>query len=71
VKVVAEGLETPSQLRQLKELKCDYGQGYYFAKSLEAKATEDLMKGHVIGLTPLDFNGSHVIKNTTTVPLLL
>jgi EAL domain-containing protein (putative c-di-GMP-specific phosphodiesterase class I) len=44
MEIVAEGLETPSQLRQLKELECDYGQGYYFAKPLEVKAIEDLMQ---------------------------
>jgi EAL domain-containing protein (putative c-di-GMP-specific phosphodiesterase class I) len=41
--VVAEGIETGEQLAQLKALKCDYGQGYFFAKPLDASAAEDLL----------------------------
>jgi diguanylate cyclase (GGDEF)-like protein len=41
--VVAEGIETGEQLAQLKALKCDYGQGYFFAKPLDAAAAEDLL----------------------------
>ncbi|MCR5666449.1 MAG: EAL domain-containing protein [Eubacterium sp.] len=32
--VVAEGVETKSQLDYLKNLNCDYAQGYYFAKPM-------------------------------------
>jgi len=32
LKVVAEGVETKEQLLKLRELKCDYLQGYYFSK---------------------------------------
>ena len=32
--VTAEGVETREQLTQLRELNCDRGQGYYFARSL-------------------------------------
>lgn len=35
--VVAEGIETAEQLAHLKNLGCGYGQGYHFAKPLEAK----------------------------------
>ncbi|MCT7949003.1 EAL domain-containing protein [Ancylothrix sp. C2] len=34
VDVVAEGIETPEQLRELLRLKCRYAQGYFFAKPL-------------------------------------
>ena len=34
LEVVAEGIETAEQLGLLKELDCDYGQGYYFARPL-------------------------------------
>jgi EAL domain-containing protein (putative c-di-GMP-specific phosphodiesterase class I) len=36
MQVIAEGVETADQLDQLKFLKCQYGQGYLFAKPLAA-----------------------------------
>jgi EAL domain-containing protein (putative c-di-GMP-specific phosphodiesterase class I) len=33
-KVIAEGVETKAQLDILKEMGCDYVQGYYFCKPL-------------------------------------
>ncbi len=42
--VVAEGVETKEQLLKLKELDCDYVQGHYFSKALDAtKATTILI----------------------------
>jgi EAL domain-containing protein (putative c-di-GMP-specific phosphodiesterase class I) len=41
--VVAEGVETGAQLAQLRALKCEYGQGYFFAKPLDRKAAEALI----------------------------
>lgn len=35
LEVVAEGVETFVQLTQLRDLTCEYGQGYYFAKPLD------------------------------------
>ena len=40
MKVVAEGIETAEQLARLKILNCEYGQGYFFAKPMEAEAAE-------------------------------
>ncbi len=37
IKVIAEGIETESQLRLLTEAGCDYGQGYYLSKPLNQK----------------------------------
>jgi EAL domain-containing protein (putative c-di-GMP-specific phosphodiesterase class I) len=34
LKVVAEGVETEEQLRYLKNLNCDYAQGYLFSKPM-------------------------------------
>jgi diguanylate cyclase (GGDEF)-like protein len=36
--VVAEGIETPAQLAALQALRCDYGQGFFFAPPLDAEA---------------------------------
>jgi diguanylate cyclase (GGDEF)-like protein len=36
MEVVAEGIETVSQLTQLRKLKCQYGQGYLFSRPVDA-----------------------------------
>ncbi|MEL6161478.1 MAG: EAL domain-containing protein [Cyanobacteria bacterium J06627_32] len=41
--VVAEGIETESQSRQLQALQCEYGQGYLFARPLPPEAAESLL----------------------------
>lgn len=39
--IVAEGIETPTQLQKLRELGCELGQGYLFSKPVDSeKATE-------------------------------
>lgn len=38
--VTAEGIETPQQLACLKQLSCDYGQGYLWAKPQDAAGIE-------------------------------
>ncbi|MNI99633.1 Oxygen sensor protein DosP [compost metagenome] len=37
LKVVAEGIESPDDLKFLTELKCDEFQGYFFSKPLPGK----------------------------------
>jgi len=41
--VVAEGVETESQLFQLKDLGCHFGQGYFFSRPLSAEAAGALL----------------------------
>jgi diguanylate cyclase (GGDEF)-like protein/PAS domain S-box-containing protein len=41
--VVAEGIETESQLSQLAALQCDYGQGYLFSKPVDAERASQLL----------------------------
>jgi diguanylate cyclase (GGDEF)-like protein len=38
MEVVAEGVETLSQLNQLRKLKCQYGQGYLFSRPVDAES---------------------------------
>ncbi len=40
--VVAEGVETKKQMYQLQALRCDYAQGYYFSRPLDADAAKTL-----------------------------
>ena len=43
LKITAEGIETEEQRHILSEVRCDYGQGYYLAKPLEAKSFEEIL----------------------------
>ena len=38
LKIVAEGIEEAAQLELLQGLDCEYGQGYYFSKPIDASA---------------------------------
>lgn len=46
--VVAEGIETAQQLAQLKILKCQHGQGYFFAKPLNSQAAEAFITAELV-----------------------
>jgi diguanylate cyclase len=39
---VAEGIETPEQAEALRDLGCDIGQGYLYAKPLPADEMDEL-----------------------------
>lgn len=43
-RTVAEGVELPEQLRRLKQMGCDVGQGYIFAPPLKEKALIKLLE---------------------------
>ncbi len=43
MRVVAEGIETEAAWQFLKRVRCDLGQGYYFAKPMPAEAFEQLL----------------------------
>jgi diguanylate cyclase (GGDEF)-like protein len=45
LRVIAEGVETPEQLDRLRELKCDYGQGFLFSKPISAEQIDELLAG--------------------------
>jgi Amt family ammonium transporter len=47
MRVIAEGIETESQLAVLRNLGCDYGQGYLLAKPKSKEETERLLYQHV------------------------
>ena len=44
LETVAEGIETAEQLRALRELGCQIGQGYYFARPLGPAAVDALLE---------------------------
>lgn len=43
MQVIAEGIETEPQLRHLRGMRCDFGQGYFFHRPLEEAAAENLI----------------------------
>lgn len=45
-RVIAEGVETASQLKRLRTLGCEYGQGYHFAQPLDEAAAGALIKSY-------------------------
>jgi diguanylate cyclase (GGDEF)-like protein/PAS domain S-box-containing protein len=44
MEVVAEGIETAEQLAMLRELGCEYGQGFYFSNALDERAAASWME---------------------------
>jgi len=54
LKVVAEGVETLKQVNMLREIGCDYWQGYYFSKPVTAdEATAMIERQNDASLIPL------------------
>ncbi len=53
MEVVAEGVESAAQAEQLQVLQCDYAQGFYFARSLDAAAFGALLDARKIFPLPL------------------
>jgi EAL domain-containing protein (putative c-di-GMP-specific phosphodiesterase class I) len=52
--VTAEGIEATAQLAQLRELGCDRGQGYLFAKPVSAATLADWIAGKSTRSTDID-----------------
>lgn len=44
MQVVAEGVETPQQVKMLKNFRCDYIQGYYFSRPIESHTFENYLR---------------------------
>jgi EAL domain-containing protein (putative c-di-GMP-specific phosphodiesterase class I) len=51
--VVAEGVETVEQMEILKQLGCEYGQGYLFSRPLTAEAAELIILNRHLGMNHL------------------
>ena len=48
LKVIAEGIDTARQVERLRELGCEFGQGYYFSQPLDAKAAQQFLREQVV-----------------------
>ncbi len=61
-KVIAEGIETETQLNLLRDLECEYGQGFLFSKPLPVDKVNILLAD----LKPwLEFNDYQIPQSTT------
>jgi EAL domain-containing protein (putative c-di-GMP-specific phosphodiesterase class I) len=49
MEVVAEGVETEQHLQHLQQIRCEYGQGYYFARPLDPAAATQFIQLHQAG----------------------
>jgi len=43
IDVVAEGIETSEQLQQLRDLNCEFGQGFFFSEPLDSDGVEEFL----------------------------
>jgi EAL domain-containing protein (putative c-di-GMP-specific phosphodiesterase class I) len=63
LEITAEGIEETEQLTALREMRCDFGQGFLFSRPAEAS----LMTKHVVGerrrdpLAPADGRGTQAV----------
>ncbi|MBA2875219.1 sensor domain-containing protein [Thermaerobacillus caldiproteolyticus] len=46
IKVLAEGVETDNQVSLLQQMHCDFAQGFYFSKSLEAEKLQQWLEAY-------------------------
>jgi EAL domain-containing protein (putative c-di-GMP-specific phosphodiesterase class I) len=58
MEVIAEGVETESQLASLKKMKCKFGQGYLFSKPVSVKVAGEL----------LEAERKHISKTLLAIP---
>ena len=52
MEVVAEGIETNDQLDQLRQIGCDFGQGYLFSRPIPAKKALKLINSEILPKLP-------------------
>ncbi|MGI9483667.1 MAG: EAL domain-containing protein [Hyphomicrobiales bacterium] len=60
--VVAEGVEDEQQLERLRELDCDFAQGYHFGESMTAREVIETLGGSPFRLTRQGRSGSGFLK---------
>lgn len=76
IRVVAEGVETATQLAQLQEQQCPEGQGYYFSRPVAAAEIPALLRRRAPGFpdlnggTDVPSNGTHAASKLRVPPAL-
>jgi diguanylate cyclase (GGDEF)-like protein len=68
MQVVAEGIEQPRQLAELKEMGCGYGQGFLVARPMTAASLEALIR---TGSAQKSENSGQVVSDNETKPVII
>jgi diguanylate cyclase (GGDEF)-like protein len=68
MQVVAEGIEEPRQLAELKEMGCGYGQGFLVARPMGAPGVEALIR---TGSVQNSENSGQVVSDNETKPVII
>jgi EAL domain-containing protein (putative c-di-GMP-specific phosphodiesterase class I) len=68
MQVVAEGIEQPRQLAELKEMGCGYGQGFLVARPMAAPSVEALIR---TGSASDSGKSGHAVSDTETKPVII
>jgi diguanylate cyclase (GGDEF)-like protein len=68
MQVVAEGIEEPRQLAELKEMGCGYGQGFLVARPMAAPSVETLIR---TGSAQNPENSGQVVSDNETKPVII
>ena len=50
MQVIAEGVETEAQLQRLRDLNCEYLQGFLFSPAIPAEAATTLLRDGMLAL---------------------
>ena len=66
MEVVAEGVETREQLEQLRSLKCEYGQGFFFSRPLDAEDATALLLNNPSNQNYLSVDPLTVLEQVTS-----
>lgn len=53
MKVIAEGVETVEQMAHLQKLECEFGQGYFFSKPVEAEIATSMLGKRANNFVPM------------------
>ncbi len=68
MQVVAEGIEQPRQLAELKEMGCGYGQGFLVARPMAAPSVEALIR---TGSVQNPESSGQVVSDSETKPVII
>jgi len=62
MEVIAEGVETEDQLNQLRELKCEYAQGYLFSEPLDVTEAEIFIQQALQANNAIEANPTALVR---------